>query len=122
VISFATLYGRSDYARRLPLLNRAGYLQKILDYQYDQLADSLHAQGPVPVDPTRPDEYLTNPSEKIGYANGTNTDWQNVIKQPAPQTSYNLSIAGKTKNSNYFLSGNYTDQRGVTLGNNFKRF
>jgi TonB-linked SusC/RagA family outer membrane protein len=121
-INFTMLYGRSDYARRLPLLDRNGYLKKVIDYQYDLMSDGTTPQGPVPINPADPQEYLQNPSEVTGYANGTNTDWNDVVKQPAPQTTYDLSIAGRTSNSSYLFSGDYTDQKGIMLNDNFKRY
>ncbi|MGZ3756764.1 MAG: TonB-dependent receptor [Mucilaginibacter sp.] len=120
-INYSMQYGKSDYARVLPLLDRNGYLQKVLDYQYDLISNGTAPQGPTPINASNPSLYLQSPSEVAGYNNGTNVNWNNVIKQAAPQSVYNLSIGGKTPNTTYFISGNYTNQKGVIIGSNFKR-
>ena len=59
--------------------------------------------------------YFANPSTL-----GEGTDWQNEIFNVAPMADYNLSFAGGTEKSRYFISGNYSNQDGIILNSNFK--
>ncbi len=52
----------------------------------------------------------------------TDTDWQDAIFRSAPIQSYQLSAAGGTENTTYYISGNYFDQEGIVLGSDFKRY
>ncbi|MCW3092973.1 MAG: TonB-dependent receptor [Ferruginibacter sp.] len=57
------------------------------------------------------------------YSNNTrvdtlpNTNWVDAIFRDGTEKNYNLSVSGATSNVNYFLSGNYNDQKGVYLDN-----
>lgn len=53
---------------------------------------------------------------------GVGTDWQEEIFQVAPQSSYDLSFSGGTKNLQYAVSGGYYDQEGVIVSSDFKRY
>jgi len=43
----------------------------------------------------------------------TNTDWMDALLENGFQQKHNLSVSGSTPTSNYYLSGGYSDQRGV---------
>lgn len=43
----------------------------------------------------------------------TNTDWINEVMENGFQQKHNINISGGGENSSYYLSGSYTDQRGV---------
>lgn len=51
------------------------------------------------------------------------TDWQRaVLKTNAKQQDHNLSFSGSTDKSTYYFSLGYTDQEGVTIPNEMKRY
>lgn len=51
-----------------------------------------------------------------------NTDWQDILFDPALMQNYNISVSGKTEKSNYFTSIGVIDQEGmVAVGSNFNR-
>ena len=52
----------------------------------------------------------------------TNTNWQNLIYRTAPMQNYQLSVAGGTDKSKYYISGGYLDQEGILLNSDFKRY
>ncbi len=60
------------------------------------------------------------------YSNNTrldtlaNTDWVDAIFRNGTEQNYNLSVSGASNNVNYFVSGNYNDQKGVYLDNTSK--
>lgn len=45
-----------------------------------------------------------------------------VFNDNAPLQSYELSVNGATDKTNYFVSGGYYDQQGISVGSNFKRY
>ena len=51
------------------------------------------------------------------------TDWQAaVLRKNAFQQDHSLSLSGATDQSSYYFSLGYTDQQGVTIPNEMKRF
>ena len=49
-------------------------------------------------------------------------DWQDEIFRTGKVQNYQVSAAGATDNVNYYVSGNYTDQDGIVVGVNYKRY
>lgn len=43
----------------------------------------------------------------------TNTNWMDAILENGSQQKHNLSISGSNENSSYYLSGSFSDQKGV---------
>ncbi|WBL21485.1 SusC/RagA family TonB-linked outer membrane protein [Zunongwangia sp. HRR-M8] len=63
---------------------------------------------------------LNNPDSYFGNAN---TNWQDLItNKNALWTKYSLSVSGGTEKASYFTSLGISDQDGVMIGNNFKRY
>ncbi len=55
--------------------------------------------------------------------NTFNTDWQDaVLNDNALQVDHNLSLNGGSESTKYFMSFGYTDQDGVAVSNNMKRY
>lgn len=54
----------------------------------------------------------------------TNTDWLDAVMENGFQQKHNINITGGSDNSAYYLSGSYTDQRGVVkyANDNNKRY
>lgn len=53
----------------------------------------------------------------------TNTDWQDfVFRKNAMSQIHNLSVEGGSDRTNYFFSINYTDQEGMVITNQVKRY
>lgn len=74
------------------------------------------------------DYYLANGvlsgGEYSAYkASGINTDWQKYyFKDSAPMYNTNLSIAGGSENTQYYVSGAYMKKTALTPESKFKRF
>ena len=79
-------------------------------------------------------QYATFMNEKsaiIGYdlrpqfANpqylGDGTNWQKALFREAPMQNHSVSVSGGDARTQYFLSGTYFDQTGISLGSDFKR-
>lgn len=50
------------------------------------------------------------------------TDWQEAVTQTAPISNMDLSIRGNTEKVNYYVSGNYLNQRGVIRESGLERY
>ncbi len=50
-----------------------------------------------------------------------NTDWQNLAFRAAPINQIDLSASGGTEKTRFFISGQYSDQNGILIGNSLKR-
>ncbi|MDP4237961.1 MAG: TonB-dependent receptor [Bacteroidota bacterium] len=53
---------------------------------------------------------------------GEGTDWQSAALRNALTQNHQLSISGGDEKTRYFLSGSYTNQDGILLNTNFKRY
>ena len=57
-----------------------------------------------------------------GYKTGAvNHDWQNEAFQRAPYSQYDLSANGGDEKTRFFISGNYTNQKGILINNKFEK-
>jgi len=64
------------------------------------------------------------PPASISGANqnpAVNTDWQDEVMQTGNIQDYNLSLSGGSKTATYLISGSYFTNKGVIIGNDFKR-
>ena len=60
-------------------------------------------------------------AEYENWKNGNSTDWMDLITRTGVMQNYSASISGATEKMNYFLSASYTDQEGVTIGDDYNR-
>jgi TonB-linked SusC/RagA family outer membrane protein len=52
----------------------------------------------------------------------TNTNWLDEIFRKGPISSYNLSFAGGSAKTNYYVSANFFNQQGIVINNGLKRY
>ncbi|KEO72688.1 SusC/RagA family TonB-linked outer membrane protein [Anditalea andensis] len=74
---------------------------------------------------TKVDRYgqgIITASEQTAFENGVNTDWLDLATRTGTRQQHNLSIAGGTDDTRYFISGNYVDAKGVAKNDDVKRF
>ncbi len=50
-----------------------------------------------------------------------NTNWQDEAFQRAPFQQYDLNTSGGNEKTKFFISGQYSDQKGIIVGNAFQR-
>jgi TonB-dependent starch-binding outer membrane protein SusC len=112
-----TSYGTISELKHLEVYGAQGYLQ--------HLNDVLNDNGTVVAMDQTPNYLQTN--EKVNY-NAT-ADHQPKLEDPYSlfrQIGYNmntsLSVSQRTDKMSYFLSGNYTDEKGVILYDRFKHY
>lgn len=99
--NFGAYYGVQNVRRRLSLLNAQEFAQN---------ANAARINGSQPVLYT-PDQIASLP----------NTDWQDAIFRSAPMSNYELSFAGGSNDTHYYLSGNLLRQDGVIVNTNMNR-
>ena len=104
-------YGLSDWSHKMKLLSPERYIQKTLDYR---------SQTGQTADPAQITTYLQN-TEADNYKNGRTIDPWNEISQQGSIQSYDLSISGRSGRTSYFVSGAYTNERGIVYNDNSKR-
>jgi len=86
---------------------------KVMDTdEYIRVSNELQeSQGLPPV-------YSQEDIQRIGKG----TNWQDEIFRNGLIQNHNVSLSGGSDNSNYYVSLNYFDQKGVVLGSDLKRF
>lgn len=65
----------------------------------------------------RSDSYLADPSLL-----GIGTVWQDEIFRTGFQQSHQVGVQGGTDKVQYYIAGNYMDQKGTIIGSDFKRY
>ncbi len=110
-IRFSTFYGTSNWSYRPKLLTPERYIQKTLDWR---------SQSGLEADPAKVSNYLTI-TEAKNYAAGNTVDPWEAASQTAGVQNVDLSISGRTGKTNYFISGNYADEKGLIYNDNAKR-
>ncbi|MFC4262120.1 SusC/RagA family TonB-linked outer membrane protein [Ferruginibacter yonginensis] len=109
-ISLDAVSGVSKITRKLPLLNGAEWFQL---YNEARVNDGQLPLGPNQAIPGQALSYVYNPN--------VNTDWIDQTTQNGTLYEANLSARGGNDKTRFYLSGVYRDEKGVLVGNNFRR-
>jgi TonB-linked SusC/RagA family outer membrane protein len=102
-ISYDFYHGQSEVTKKLDVMN----LREFAQYQ-NEVAPILGLQ---------PSTEFKDPSVL-----GRGTDWQDAMFQRGDVNSHQLSFSGGQNKTNYYLSMNYFDQKGILIGSDFKRY
>jgi TonB-dependent starch-binding outer membrane protein SusC len=128
-------YGIQDYTNSPEkVMNADQFAIRLVDFYYQQALYAWYAKRPTsPTDfggkPVRGDitdrnyvaTFLRTQEEKDNYLAYKYVDWMKEIEQAAPIQNYDLSVSGKTDKTNYYLSGNYNNQKGRLMNDLFDR-
>lgn len=109
VITYQGSIGIASQARKIPVLNREGYIKLRQDIG--------KINGQTNLDPSA----LLFTGELPAFNNGTSIDWQDLISRQALQQDHQLSISGASENLNYYISIGHLDQEGIIKGSDYKR-
>lgn len=121
-VQFGMQFGSSKPTRKLEFLNTEQYLKL-----YRQAAaNSDRIDG---IDPTDPDSYTAYMESyfesqslgTFGTPQQVSTNWGDLSYQDAPMSQYDLSISGGDKKTQFFVSGQFFDQKGILIGNALNR-
>jgi TonB-dependent starch-binding outer membrane protein SusC len=66
--------------------------------------------------------YFQNGKNLESYRNTEGINWFNRILRKAPTFSHSLSISGGSSATKYLFSGNVTDQKGIIINSDYKRY
>lgn len=133
VISFNMYSGFQNMTNNpMRVMNGEEYATRLVDYYYQQDLYNWYYTNPTSDagKPVRPDASnreitaarLRTEEERENYLAGTETDWVDAVTRFAAISNYSLSVSQQTERSNYFISGSYTNEEGILLNDNFKRF
>ncbi|MBB6270718.1 TonB-linked SusC/RagA family outer membrane protein [Pedobacter cryoconitis] len=111
-IQFESYYGSQTLRKKLDLLDASQLAALINDGIANVNGDNIGKPGyPKP---------LTYTDAQIASL-GKGTDWQDEIFRAAPIQNYQLTFTGGTEKSQYAVSGNYFNQKGIVSNSGFKR-
>lgn len=102
-------------------MNREGFLQKVADrfLEESRIGDDMLQMNP----DWDPSKYMADATTQAGLANGTDTDWWDLLTNDNPYIqSHDISIRGKSDMSSYFFSMGYLDQENLIINDKFKRY
>ncbi len=133
--SLTSSYGVQDFTKYLPLMNAEEFAIRLVDYTWEQKLYAWYAKKPTsPSDqggrPERGDitirevvaASLRTQEEKDNYlAGGYDINWIDLVTRTAPMQQFDGSVSGKLNNTIYYISGSYTNQKGVLLNDQFIR-
>lgn len=60
-------------------------------------------------------------TENLMHEQGRSTDWLSLALRGGFKHQHNLSFRGQGKSTRYYVSGNYTDNKGISIGDEFKK-
>ena len=113
-------YAVSSPTIKTRLLNREEYLQKVRDLNW---RDSYTAEsGYTEINPAW--NYTLSDMNLIvleGIEAGNDFDWWNETTRQALISDHNLSVAGGTNRTTFFMSAGYTSQKGIIKNDDYSR-
>ncbi|MDR0700778.1 MAG: TonB-dependent receptor [Tannerella sp.] len=125
-VKYDGYYGVQKVSKKLPLMNAYQFAETARDGHNNAYLDEVPNGSPNDPNSVRPQTYHQIPDELIPYLNGepglTDTDWQDAIFRTAISTDHNVSLAGKSSNISYFVSGNYHKQEGIIIESDFEKY
>ena len=103
-ISFDVQRGIIDPVKTLDLLNAS----QLLELQREAVTNAGE----------NPDGFGLIP----GVTNAVNTNWQDEVLRRGIMQQYQLSATGGDENTTFYISGNFREEEGIQLNNNFQRY
>ncbi|WP_324676418.1 TonB-dependent receptor [Hymenobacter sp. GOD-10R] len=110
--------GSSEPTRRKDFLNSTQYLELI-----QEAAANENVRDPSFDYVAYTNRFLTRyAAGNADYANsGVSTDWQDQVLRKTPFSQYDLSASGGNDKTRFYLSGLYSKQNGILVGNKFEK-
>lgn len=127
-LNFTAQFGNSKPSRHRDFLNTEQYLQimrragvgaALQDFNngfYNTYEDALAD------DQAFVESRLLRYSAGVADFNSVNTDWEAQAYQDAPQRIYDMNLQGGNDRTSYYVSGQVMDQKGILIGNRFKKY
>ena len=110
IISYDGYYGIKKAKKDLNLMNGEQFAR------YSRVS-----RGIDPTDASK-DNTFFDPLEIQNLQNGVETDWLNLILRDGKQQQHQLSASGGSKNTSYYLSGAFYDEKGILQQSDYQRY
>ncbi|MCK0147279.1 TonB-dependent receptor [Arenibacter sp. F26102] len=117
-ISYNTSFGFQKAEKTIDFLTGPEQGEILAEYRAWQWANS--GGDPNTPNDDRPNLQRIDPNWLTG--NVGDYDVQDLIYRTAPTQNHNLSLTGGTEKTKYFMSLDYLNQEGITIGTSFERF
>ncbi len=111
-IRINTSYGISEASRWLPMPTKEEYIQRKKDYYTQQIEIAGNDMGVDINDLTQ----LLDPEEYENHSKGKFTKFKDLVGRRGQLSTLNLSVSGRTDNTNYLFSGSLSNDLGLILG------
>jgi len=110
VISYDGYYGVKKAKKDLNLMTGTDFARYV-----------RASRGLGPDDASQDASFLSG-LEIENLAKGVSTNWLDLILRDGVQQSHQLSASGGTKNTTYYVSGSFFDEKGIQLKSDYKRY
>jgi TonB-dependent starch-binding outer membrane protein SusC len=105
-VDFQTYYGTQEVSNTLPVLNGKDYANFVNEGRTNAGQPVLFSAAQIAAIPN----------------GGEGTNWQNEIYRQAPIQNHQLNFSGGNDKTQYLISGNMFDQKGVLINSDFRRY
>ncbi|WP_158275662.1 TonB-dependent receptor [Marinilabilia rubra] len=121
VVDFSLSHSVQEIDRYFDMLDAKGFMEQanILGEEYYLISNNQYPYGSNDQDLSGFTQRFT--SDQIANA-GKGTDWWDEVTRLGSVDDVNLSISGGSKKTNFMISANYFDQKGVVYNSDFTRF
>ena len=126
VINYSSYAGVQQISHKIKLMDAYQWSKLAYDAKNNAYLDAVPGASINDNNTIRANANYQLPPEILPYLsntpNLTNTDWQDAIFRSAPMQNHTLSASGGNEKFQYYISGNYFDQRGIVIASGFKRY
>lgn len=123
-VSYNGWFGVQQFSKRMDLMNG----KDLFDLRVDAYANAFIEKNPMGNRQQYITDSLMGPNslafgqyELDAYRQGKSYDWLDAVTRKGVQQNHTLNFSGGTEKGTYFLSFNYTDQRGLVKSSGYKR-
>ena len=126
IINYSSYAGIQQVSRKIRMMDAYQWSKLAYDAKNNAYLDAVPGASISDNNTVRANANYQLPPEILPYLsntpNLTNTDWQDAIFRSAPIQNHTLSASGGNDKFQYYISGNYFDQRGIVIASGFKRY